>query len=62
MDVQGGMPVDIEANHVNMTKFSSSRDNGYIRVSKTLLRWVKELEEREIQGISVSTRETIHSH
>jgi hypothetical protein len=62
MDIQGEMPVDIEANHVEMAKFSSSKDNGYIRVSKTLLRWVNELKEREIQGISVSTGETMHSH
>jgi len=46
------MPVDIEANHVDMVKYSSAKDSGYIRVSKTLLRWVNELEEREIQGIS----------
>jgi hypothetical protein len=56
------MPVDIEANHVDMAKFSSPKDNGYIRVSKTLLRWVAELEEQNIQGISVRTGETMHSH
>jgi hypothetical protein len=47
MDVQGEMQVDIEANHVDMAKFSSSKDNCYTRVSKTLSRWVTELEQRK---------------
>jgi hypothetical protein len=61
MDIQGEMPVDIEANHVDMAKFSSSEDNGYIRVSKTLLRGVTEIEEQKSKGISVRTGETMHS-
>ena len=50
MDIQGEMPVDIEANHVEMVKFRSAKDNGYIRVSKTLLRWVGELKEQQAHG------------
>ncbi|KAN0115549.1 hypothetical protein V8E51_005093 [Hyaloscypha variabilis] len=52
LDIQGEMPVDIEANHVEMTKFESSKDHGYIRVSKTILRWVIDLQERDIQASS----------
>jgi hypothetical protein len=55
------MPVDIEGNHVNMAKFSSAKDSGYARVSKTLLRWVTEVEESEIQGISVRAGNTVHN-
>lgn len=47
--------------NVEMAKYSSFKDNGYITVSRTLLRWFTELKEREIQGTSVSTRESMHT-
>jgi hypothetical protein len=33
----------IHSDHVNMTKFASQEDNGYMQVSSELRRWVKGL-------------------
>ncbi len=61
MDIPEEMTVDIHANHVEMARFLSSKENGYIRVSNTLLRWIEEVEARENQGISANTVESIRS-
>ncbi|MCJ1381268.1 hypothetical protein MMC17_004377 [Xylographa soralifera] len=49
MDLPDEIPTDIPANHVEMTKFSSSTDIGYKRVSSALIRWLKEIEQLEHQ-------------
>lgn len=40
------------ANHMNMTKFESAEDPGFVNVSTTLWRWAKDL-AKETTGSSV---------
>ncbi|MCJ1395121.1 hypothetical protein MMC18_008002 [Xylographa bjoerkii] len=47
MDLPDEIPTDIPANHVDMTKFNSSTDVDYLRVSNALIRWLTEIEQLE---------------
>lgn len=47
IDLPNKVLAGIPANHVNMTKFESSTDQGFIRVRSALQRWTKDLRQRQ---------------
>ena len=41
--IPGYIPIGIHANHMEMTKFASADDPGYVAVCAELRRWIKDM-------------------
>jgi hypothetical protein len=54
----------IHANHMDMTKFSSDEDPGYLNVSTEIMRWIRSVQsapQKVVQVEPVVSADSIHS-